>query len=58
MTVWARRILAIAGLPISLSDVGFRLKDLEWIVRAGMAHEPMFDIPERRTPADTSCWTY
>ena len=42
------RLLAIAGLPSSLSDAGFGLEDLEWIVQAEMAHEPMFGIPEHR----------
>jgi len=41
------RILAIAGLPTSLSDAGFGPQDLEWIVRAEMENEPMFGIPER-----------
>jgi hypothetical protein len=41
------RILAIAGLPTSLSDAGFGPQDLEWIVRAEMAHEPMLGIRER-----------
>ncbi|MBP7868494.1 MAG: iron-containing alcohol dehydrogenase [Firmicutes bacterium] len=42
------RLLAIAGLPTSLSDAHFGLEDLEWIVQAEMAHEPTFGIPEHR----------
>lgn len=42
------QLLAIAGLTASLWDAGFGLQDLEWIVRAEMAHEPMFGIPEHR----------
>jgi len=40
------RLLTRAGLPASLSEAGLGLQDLEWIVRAEMAHEPMFGIPK------------
>lgn len=42
------RLLASAGLPSSLSEAGFGSTDLEWIVRAEMAHEPILGIPEHR----------
>ena len=42
------RLLTRAGLPASLSEAGLGLQDLEWIVRAEMAHEPMFGIPKHR----------